>query len=38
LHLCLRGWEPPGEEVRPERSEGTLRQQRPEGRATQWRV
>ncbi len=27
-----------GQEVRPERSERTLRQQRPAGRATQWRV
>ena len=27
-----------GREVRPERSERTLRQQRPAGRATQWRV
>ncbi|EEI0102377.1 TPA: hypothetical protein H1P85_002950 [Salmonella enterica] len=27
-----------GQEVRPERSEKTLRQQRPAGRATQWRV
>ncbi|ELM53502.1 hypothetical protein SEEE1808_20196, partial [Salmonella enterica subsp. enterica serovar Enteritidis str. CDC_2010K_1808] len=27
-----------GQEVRLERSERTLRQQRPAGRATQWRV
>jgi hypothetical protein len=38
LHLRQEDENLRGREVRPERSERTLRQQRPAGRATQWRV